>query len=247
MAFSLYENWDLVTPPAIPANWNNHVAMSTSSSKKYTGSNSLTLTTGSGAKYYATYGVPDPGGGAAVDITSLIYFDSSITTGDYYAGPTFRCSAATMDNTSTSCYWVYLWYNPAPGSTALRFTKIVNGTVTFLNTTYISTGELARGVWYSIRILSYGSNLFSVSLARSSDGYTLSPSGTFGSSPSVAIPSLTASDITSGSYYGLCANASTATAQIFMDDLLVNASGVLAPPPKSPLVVPIPFQYYRPD
>jgi hypothetical protein len=249
MSFTMSENWDSVTPPALPANWNNDAGMVTSSSQHYSGSNSLALTSGTaGVKYYATYGVSDPGAGATFDFTQLVYIDSSAPSGDYLVGPTFRCSAATMNNSSTSCYWLYLIKTVGLGSHDFRFAKIVNGTVTDLYTVFIGSGEVVVATWFAIRVITYGSNVFNVIVTRVSDGYTMDQFGAFNPTASVAISGFNATGVASGNYYGLCAAAANTGGKIFMDDGLVNASGgSVVLPPKRPLVVPVAFQYNRPD
>ncbi|MDR3582574.1 MAG: hypothetical protein P4L67_04845 [Candidatus Pacebacteria bacterium] len=248
MAFSLVGNWDSVTPPAIPANWNNDAGMVTSAAQFFSSPNSLVLSSGTaGTKYYATSGIADPGAGATFDLTGMVYVTSSATVGLYKVGPTMRCSAATMDNSTTSAYWVNLAYNNAFTGAHLQFDKIVNGTVTTLASVTNSDSSLIQGSWYAIRVVTYGLNIFNVTLTRMSDGYTMDSSGAFQPTSVNVISSLTASDITSGGYYGFAAQANNTSSRVFMDDLLVNASGAIVLPPRRPVVVPIPFQYYHPD
>lgn len=248
MPFMFTENWDSVTPPAMPANWSNDVGMVTSSAQHYSGANSLALTSGTaGVKYYATYGVSDPSGGVTFDLTALVYATATANVGLYKVGPTMRCSAATMDNSTTSAYWVNLAYNNAFTGAHIQFDKIVNGTVTTLASVTNSDASLNLAGWYSIRVVTYGANSFNVILTRISDGYQMDSSGAFGASSVSAITSLSAPDIATGGYYGFAAQGNNTSSRLFMDDVLVNASGAVVVPPRKPVVVPVPFQYYHPD
>jgi hypothetical protein len=250
MPFTLSENWDGVTAPTIPVGWNVDSDYVTATVNRYSTPNSLRLNnTASGTTLYATSSSLDSGGGATIDLTSLVYVDASAVSGDYYAGPTFRCSASPMNNTSTSCYWVRLWVNPAfagLGGATLRFSSIVNGTVTDLYSVFSGSNQVQPGYWFSIRVVSYGSDVFNVIVTRLSDGYTMNPiSGDFAPTASTAISGYHATAIASGGYNGLAADA-LSSGKIFFDDLNINTAGVVAMP-RRPVIARIPFQYFIVD
>lgn len=247
MPFTITENWDGVTAPAVPAGWNADPLYATSTAHRYTTPNALKLgTVTPGVVYYATNSAMDSGGGAVVDVTSLVYIDNIAEDAQNYIGPTFRCSAATMDNSSTSCYWVRLYINPSTVSPYLSFASVVNGSVNdVFIVTDVSNG-LVVGTWYSIRVTSGGGDLFNVSVTRMTDGYTLDPDGAFVSTPSVAIENLHATAIPSGGYYGVAASAAT-TDLAYFDDFLVNASMPTIVWPRRPVIARVPFQYYVVD
>ena len=249
MAFTIAENWDGVTAPAVPVDWNVDSQIVTSTARSNSAPNSLTLGSGtSGVKYYATYSFADPAHGATMDLTQFFYIDSGANAGTFNFGPTFRCSAATMNNSSTSCYWFYVNFIANAGSQQFRFAKIVNGTVTDLYTVFAGSAVFVPGGWYSVRVVCTGSNTFNVIITRQSDGYTMDQFGVFNASPSVAVQNFVATDITSGDYYGACFQAAITSSKIFMDDAGVNASGgsvILTP--RKPIVISTPFRYYRPD
>lgn len=247
MAFMLAESWDSVTPPNLPAGWNTSGGggFVTGTTPYFSSPNSLSFYGGSsGVNSYITNSASDPGGGMVLSITALVQFVSSGGSTANRVGPTFHCSASTMDNSSTSCYWVCLEHTSA-GADFLRFMTVVNGT----STTLISIGindTISTG-WFMISIVSAGSNVFNVSVIRMSDGYYLNPtSGQFQSGSVAAISSYTASGIASGPYYGLACSPSSGTSDMAMDDFLVNASGTVPTFPRKPVVVPLPFQYYPP-
>jgi hypothetical protein len=242
MPFSLVENWDSVTAPAVPAGWNNDAGMVTSTSQSNTAPNSLALTSGTaGVVYYATYATADPGNGMTLDYTAFVFVDTSASTGLYRVGPTFRCSSATMNNTSTSCYWVNVAFNNAFTGNRIRFSKIVNGTVTDLSEVANTDLSFNRGTWYSIRTLCYGSDTFNVTLTRITDGYTMNTAGVFGLSSTPVFSSLVASDIASGAYFGLAAAGANTASKLFMDSLGANASGAVVTPPPKPKIIRIPW------
>lgn len=246
MSFTLSENWDSVTAPAIPGTWNVDSQIVTSTTRFRSSPNGLTLGSGTAdTKYYATYSVADSGAGATFDITQFIYVDSLTVPGNYDIGPTFRCSAATMNNSSTTCYWFYLHYVLPTGSQQFRFAKIINGAVTDLYTVYSGTGEITTGQWLSIRVICTGSNTFNVTITRDSDGWTMDQFGVFKSTPSVAVVNFVNSDVASGGYYGMCASATATNSRIYMDDAVANASGgTVILTPRLPTIVPIPFRCY---
>lgn len=253
MSFSLSENWDSVTAPSVPAGWTVDAPFVTSTTYDHTAPNSLKVGTAtSGTKYYATSTSSDADGGSQVDCTTLVYFESSVSSGDSAnGGLTFRCSSSTMDNSSTSCYWAYISVNTSGTGNYLKFAKIVNGTVTDLASVQNLDSGLLKGQWYGIRVLSVGVNQFNVNLTRISDSYTMNSSGNFSAASASAI-SLTAADISSGAYYGVAGAANTvigsASNKIYFDEVTVSASAyVMAIPPRKPCVVRLPFQYYHPD
>jgi len=249
MSFTLTENWDSTTAPAVPGTWNADSQIVTSTTRFRSSPNGLTLGSGTAnTKYYATYSVADTGHGATLDLTQYVYVDTLSVPGNYNIGPTFRCSAATMDNSSTTCYWFYLNYLLPSGAQQLHFAKIVNGTVTNLYTVFCGTGEITTGQWFAIRVVCSGSNTFNVTFTRASDGWTMDQFGVFGASSSVAVVNFVNSDVASGDYYGVCAAGAATNSRLYMDDAWVNASGgTVILTPRRPHVVPIPFRYYRPD
>jgi hypothetical protein len=154
-----------------------------------------------------------------------------------------------MNNSTTSAYWVRLWFNPSfagAGGATLRFSSVVNGTVTDLYTVYSGVNEVQPGYWFSIRVVSYGSDVFDVIVTRLSDGYTRDLSGNFVATSSTAIQSYHATAIPSGGYSGLAA-ASIASDWVYFDDINVNTSGTVVVPPRRPVIARIPFQYYITD
>jgi hypothetical protein len=231
----------------MPADWAGDAGMVTSSTHSYSGANGLALTSGTaGVVYYATYGVADPGDGETVDVTGMVYFDAAASGGAFYAGPTFRCSSAAMDDSSTSCYWARIYFDGFVGNSEFRLSRVVNGTVTDMKTVS-SSGQISRGYWYRIRATCAGSDLFNVVLTRMADGYTMNASGTFQSSPASVVSSFSATSIANGAYFGYAASAADTGSKVFMDDISANLGDAAVVPPRAPFVVPIPFQYYHPD
>lgn len=250
MSYTLAENWDSVTPPALPGGWNTDAGYATSTTYSATPPNSLKLGTYPGNVAFATNSSSDPGSGYAVDLTGFLYFEPTVSSGDSAsAGVTLRCSAATMDNSTTSCYWIRVSVGTG-GSNTLKFSKIVNGVVSDLVTVTNTDSGLTRGFWYSIHVVCYGSDLFNVSLTRISDGYSFNSSGAFVSS-SVSAITTTQSSIASGGYYGFASTVGTVIGntnnKVYFDDILVNASPGIVLPPHKPVVVKTPHQYYIRD
>lgn len=248
MPFTLSENWDGVTAPAVPAGWNVDAPYTTSTSHPYTSPNSLVLGDSSSVKKYATYGTADPDHGATVAISSRLYMASGSPVGlTANAGVTFRCSSATMDNSSTSCYWAYLLFDTGMLYATLYLAKIVNGTATTIASQQNDDQTVGANAWYEIAVLASGST-FNVSLRRPTDGYYMDATGYFTStSPTYAIPAASDSSIASGDYSGLCALSNRSGRVFFDDGTISTTSGAVILPPRAPLVVPIPFQYYHPD
>lgn len=254
MSFTLLENWNTVTAPAIPAGWNVDTPFVTSTTYYFSSPNSLKLgTVTSSTRYYATSTADDTGGGSLVNMTGLVYFESAVSSGDAAAGgPMFRCSASTMDNSSTSCYWAYVAVNTSGTGYYLYFSKIVNGTVTILASVRNADGGLANGQWYAINVVSSSPSVFNVNLSRMSDGWTMNSSGFFVSSSTSAISGFSNTDIASGDFYGYAGSSSTisgsANDKVYFDDLQVNALPFsMSVRPRDPIIVRVPFQYYITD
>jgi hypothetical protein len=248
--FTISEDWDGVTAPAVPSGWNVDPLYTTSSAHSYSSPNALKLgAVTPGTPYFATNSNADPGGGAVVDLTSYVYLGDIAENADNFIGPTFRCSASTMDDSSTSCYWVRLYINPVSVSPYLAFSSVIDGVVNDVFVLTDTSNGLVPGVWFSIRVTSDGGDVFNVTVTRLSDGYTLNSDGAFTSTPSVAIANLHATAVASGAYYGVA--AATATSDLaYFDDFNVNSE---APPPpelvypRRPVIARVPFQFYIVD
>lgn len=247
MAFTFAESFDGVTAPALPAGWTFDSQYVTSTTRSVSAPNSLFLSSGSsGTRYFGTYGTPDPGAGATVDVSLKIYIDVSANTGLYKAGMLIRGSSSTLDNTSTSMYWVNVAFNNVFSGPHVQFDKLVNGTITTLASVTNNDPFMALGTWYELRCVCAGSSTFNVTITRLSDGWTMDSGGNGTSATVPTISGLVATDIASGSYYGVCANGQT-SGKIFMDSINVSGGAALVLPPRKPHVVPIPFRCYKPD
>lgn len=249
MSFSLSENWDSATAPALPGSWDADAEFVTSTTRSLSSPNGLTLGSGTAnTKYYATYSVADTGGGATFDLTTHIYVDTVSVPGNYNIGPTFRCSSSSMDNSTTSCYWMRLNYLLPSGAQQMHFSKVVNGTVTNLYTVYCGTGEITTGQWFALRVVCAGSDTFNVSFTRMSDGWMMDQFGVFGASSAACIVNFVDNDIASGDYYGVCAECAATNSRVYVDDAVVNASGTsVILTPRKPHVVRPHFRFYRPE
>lgn len=249
MAFTISENWDASTPPALPAGWTTDGgSMGTTISRALSSPNSLGQVSGSTASmHYATYGTADPGGGAVFSGSASVLLYSAASVGINRAGITFRCSSTAMDNSSTSCYIAHL---VASGSTTftLAFEKLVNGSITPFASVVNSDSGVVREAWYTIGVLTNGSDLFNVRLTRASDGYTMNSSGAFVNSTVDAIAGQYAPDIASGSYYGIASSANFGSGYVYLDDYNISATSTpTIDTPRRPVIVGVPFQYFHVD
>lgn len=236
MSLSVTENWDGVTAPAIPSGWNvSNAAVVTSTTQKYSGTNSLALSGPSAStNYYCTYGTGDGSGSTNTTITmsaKVGIFSGFVPPGTYRTGISFRGSAATLDNSSTSTYVAFLESGGGGGSQTFRLGKIVSGTFTPLTDVTIS-GASVLNAWYAIALSFTGggafSNSISLTLQRTSDSYWLTSSGSFQSGAATAITSSN-NDITTGAYSGCYSMSSPA--DVYLDDFSLSSSASATPQP----------------
>jgi hypothetical protein len=242
MSFTLSENWDGVTAPAIPSGWVADSALVTSSVQKYTSPNSLL--SNSNGNYYAINSSADAGGGQTVDITSTCYIETPPTTGSYFMGPLFRCSSTNMTSGGASCYFVNMHCQNNMSTVDVQFSSLIAGVQTDIASVSCVFGEVVSSHWYLIHVTTPGTNTFDVTVTRASDGWYLNPSGSFQSGAVSVISGLSATTVASGPYYGLAAWADNSSMNIYQDDFTVNATATTIIYPRKPVIARVPFQYY---
>ena len=221
MSLTASENWDGVTPPAIPSGWYVDSALVTSSSQSYSASNSLNQSTGSsGTRYWGCYATGDGSGTDPVVIAASVWVkltNTGITT-DYEAGLVWRGSADTLNNTSTSQYIAHLSSNLAAETYKVVFAKQVSGSYGSLAS--VTTTDFGTGDWYQVLVdftRLGGANSTSIAVRRSSDSYYLASGGTWQSGATYAISANADNSLSTGAYGGVYARGAT-TGRIWLDD-----------------------------
>jgi hypothetical protein len=194
-----YENWDAVSAPAVPAGWSVSSPLKTDSSptggiSPISSPNVLAAdTTGTTVHYPATYSVADSSSG---NILVYASFNSATTTNNQTYGIFARGSAYPIVIGNSSFYWAQL----STSGQVCRLYAVVAGTQNLLAS--ISTGlALADDVWYQLQ-LTCENSVIAVSVVRQTDGYSLSPSGTFQAAGAVAI-GVSDTSITGSGFAGL--------------------------------------------
>jgi hypothetical protein len=211
------ENWDGVTPPAIPAGWNVDANFTTSTTHENSSPNGLAFSNVATVnnRYYGTWATADGVGGNCT-VSTYFYYGGLIGTW----GVTARGSAATLNDSSTNQYVAIIQAQPSypsgnPG-TVWQIGIIQSGVFTsFINLTSVVIQRLSANVWYILSLTCNGSALSS-QIIRTTDGYYMGGGCVFSSTPYT----LSTSDSTlSGSgYTGFYALQGNSGMGMFLDN-----------------------------
>jgi len=219
---SYSENFDGVTAPAIPAGWNTDAVWVTNGTQFHSSPNSLRSNDNTNVFKWATYGTADSLNGASLNLSCYVYFPTSATTSQFQYGITYRCNAATMNNTSTRCYAFRVRDNPGNGTGFTALVSISNGTATTILEHANSDGSFAGmgWLWMNAIVTSTSHTLY---IQRVSDSFWLNSSGNFLGAFAAAI-STTDSTYTTGDYFGVVSLSpfSGGGQSIYYDDFSIN-------------------------
>lgn len=241
------ENWDGVTPPAIPAGFNCDANLVTTATfaggiTPTSSPNALKQSGGSlNTNYCCTWATADSNSGNVTVQANCTWYWSTSTPNSTIFGLCARGSAATLNFSSTSFYW--FTFDFIVQQVAIQ--KVISGTATVLGSA-VSMPTPARGTWYQLEATLNGTAL-SLAINRLSDNTWLNSSGSFVGGGATAI-SLTDGTLTSAGYAGLTGgtNVSAGASDLYSDDWIFANVNPPPPPSARPLVVYFPFQYYPP-
>jgi hypothetical protein len=217
------ENWDGVTPPAIPAGWNVSAQLTTSAlGAAHSGPNVLSMSGSASTWYYATYGTGDS---SAVQFQLTGYMQPLTKTNPASVALLFNGSNTTLDHSTTSYYQLRIFQTQivGPPDAGVYLEKVVSGTTTVLTST--SSG-MSWGVWYAVQIQGQtsGSNmLVTVTISRSSDGFFYNSSGVFQSGFANWLTSYSISSALTMGTYGYAGYSANGTG-IYFDDFSILTS-----------------------
>jgi hypothetical protein len=172
-----YENFDSVTPPAMPAGWNVSTGSFTLATIAATGGisptsppNMLECVSGAGAYGLATWGTPDGAGGDVTVQANVAWIGIGTKA---KMGLTARGSAATLDFSGTTYYTAYC--DPATGVAGIA--TVIGGVLTPVLTASIP-GALATLAWYQFTFTLSGTSL-ALYVLRLGDSKWLNSSGSW--------------------------------------------------------------------
>jgi hypothetical protein len=247
VALTYTQNWDGVTPPAIPAGWNVDTDFATlaPNSNWVSSPNTLKLADAHtiNVPAYATYATVDGNGG---NVIVSAYFEFNGTNACQW-GVAARGTGSTLDNSTTSQYVCWLQLNPGfpTLSTRVRISKVIAGTETPI-ASFVSTDQVAIGFFYQVVFIANGTSL-EAQVIRYADGYSLQPSGLF--APQAASCLITTDgSLSSAGYTGIVAQQGATNSSLQTDNFAVTPPGVALPDEgiRNVHVVPVPFQFYPP-
>lgn len=223
MSFS--ENFDGVTPPALPGGWTFAAQYTTAatgtSPTPVSAPNVLSCTTAvANTQYFATFNTQDGNSGNVVEAASF-YMPAASTTMRF--GLLARGSATPLNNTSTNFYRALLEFDNAE----LLLQLVQSGTASTFQTV---VAGITSGLWYTLYFTLSGTSL-SAALQRVADGQWYVP-GSWQSSYGILA---SASDGTlSGQGYSGITTASNGsggqTGYIDSWSLVAGGASVLCPP-----------------
>lgn len=228
MAISYTQNWDSGT-----TGWNLSGVLSTTATG-YSSPNALEISGGtSGIKYFATYATADGSGGSVEVVTKVKFTASTGSSATFIAGPAFRGSASTLNDSNTSFYWVGMHYRPKLGVFHVDVYKTVNGVTSTLSTLNIA-GDINQNDWYEIKVRVTGTSdaRIQASFLEMSTSKYLSPTSTdFDSTPYVlALDYTDASSPITGSGYSGIVYQSGSGGNIRADDFSLDPVGTVNVP-----------------
>jgi hypothetical protein len=230
------ENFDGLTPPALPSGWNfgtGYVSTALELGVTPTSSpNMLANPPASTTTYFGTYATADTNSGNVI-VQANVNFFSAASPGPR-VGLTARGTASTLNLSSTSNYSAWIDFNA--GSAGIS--KIVSGTETTLG----SVSTTFSATWYTVIFTLNGTSL-ELAVQRVSDGYWLSASSGF-QPIMVTAQYVTNSVLTSAGYAGVVVEqASTTGSTAFWDDWSFTAITAASIPPNRPVIVQIPAAF----
>jgi hypothetical protein len=213
------EDFDSLTPPAMPLDWNVGTGFTSTtvidSVTPTTSPNEVKWVDSTNGTYYATWGTATDGnGGNCVVQCDVNTFGATST--DLRLGVTARGSASTLTS-STSNYAAWLDYD----SLLVGISKQISGTETTLASHSVS---LASPGWYTLIFTLSGTSL-QLEVQRQSDGYWLNSSGTFVSGQTTAL-TVTDSTLGSAGYAGVFAEQFGAGMTGFFDTWSFSTVGI---------------------
>lgn len=228
------QNWDGVTPPAVPSGWTIDGTLETaaiSTPSPVSSPNVLQTTSTANSTVFATYDTADGNSG---NVVAQAYFACSTVNASKKAtvGLTCQGSATTLNTTSTTWLRTYIDFS---GSN-YGFDGYISGTYAVFASWNVA-GAFASNTWYLMTYQQYGPQAELV-VQRVTDGYYLSPSG-WQSSPYTT--SCTPS-FTNGSGYAGCSFLCT-SGTLYTDSYSLSDAAAPSPPPLPPVIVRVPAQY----
>jgi hypothetical protein len=229
------QNWDGVTPPAIPGGWNvsgTFTTVAPGSITPVSSPNVLEFSPSTNSSYFATYGTADGNSGNVIVSAYVAIVPGAGN--QCRMGVTARCSASTMNLTSTSAYLAWLDW----GAQTIGIGKVVSGTFTSIGSLSVASPPTSAWVWLALTL---NATALQLQVQRYSDGYYLNPSGTWVSSQATCITQ-TDSSITGSGYSGLYVTQGSSGFSAFSDNWELDGVSPPVPMPRT-LVVYYPFQY----
>jgi len=229
MSIITSQNWDGVTPPAIPSGWTVSAGLVTTSSGQTSPPNSLgsSSPTFSGTTA-AMWGTLDSNSGN-VAVQSSLYLGAD---GSANRWGLFARADKTPLSGSSMFYALWLANLASPSSPTLSISLTDHGIESALNGATVPIGGPITGGWYTAFLVISGSTLTG-SLQRQSDGAWLTSNGTWGTSQANAI-SVLDSSLSGSGYAGVLLNG-TLAGTMYSDDFVLST----APNPVSLTSTPV--------
>jgi len=240
MSFS--QNWDGVTPPAIPSGWTVDSVFTTATTPLSGGlsptssPNVLAMTPAStNTIYYASFGTQDGNSG---NVATQVNFAVTAVGTHCRCGVMARGSAYPLSGGSTSFYRALMGWDTG----LISAQRVNSGSFNALAT--VSTSALATDTWYTLymTVNSSSSVQITISVQRVSDGYWMNASGTFQSASASVMVVTDNSPLTGQGYSGLTVEQNSGSSNpVYSDDWSLAP---LAPPSPIPSVFVVPsFRY----
>lgn len=221
MAYETFhsQNYDGVTPPALPSGWQAHASYDTSAAQSRSAPNSLHAASAGGSLKCANFNMPDDNGGDARSQAA-----GRVDSGGAGAqwGVFLRATNPQSQNNETF-YWARIKYD-----VGLTLFKRVSGTNTQLGSAVGSGATFTKATWYRLLLRADDTEL-TVQVQRLSDNYWLDSAGNWQAAEQTAI-SLSDTAI-SGAGGGGGAYFLAGAGDAYWDDFLLERVVPDPPPP----------------
>lgn len=224
MSTLVNENFDGLTPPALPSGWTAVGSWATTASQSLSSPNSIecsTLTTQSNLFSYNTI-APQ----ADITVSAAVMMTAFASGGaDQQAMGVVARSSSQASGDLTNGYQADIAVGPADSHAGLRLWAVGSTTYTFL--AGVGVASFTTSVWYTITLTCTGTTI-TVQVQRSSDSNYLKSDGTWQSGATNAI-SVTDSTYGSAGYVGLRSYYTVNGTSTFADNFVATYGSAAFP------------------